>query len=107
MKTQVLMASLEQLAEEQTISPLSPPDLDPTRIDIPKEGPFVYEFDIEVRPEFDLPDYKGLKLRRPVHTFTDAEVEAEKRGCSSRTARSCPRRASPPRSSWTTSSPRT
>lgn len=78
-KTQVLMASLEQLADEQQISPLSPPDLDPNAIVIPKEGPFVYEFEIEVRPEFDLPDYKGLKLRRPTHAFTDAEVQAEKR----------------------------
>src|SRR5436190_13963541 len=46
-KTQVLMASLEQLADEQRVSPLSPPDLDPYAIAIPKEGPFVYEFDIE------------------------------------------------------------
>jgi trigger factor len=78
-KTQVLMASLEQLAEEQSIAPLSPPELDPNAIEIPKEGPFVYEFDIEVRPEFDLPDYKGLKLRRPVHTFAEAEVAKEKK----------------------------
>jgi trigger factor len=78
-KTQVLMASLEQLAEEQSISPLSPPDLDPNALEIPKEGPFVYEFDIEVRPEFELPDYKGLELRRPVHTFSDAERAREKK----------------------------
>jgi trigger factor len=76
-KTQVLMASLEQLADEQLIAPLSPPDLDPNAIKLPDEGPFIYEFEIEVRPEFDLPDYKGLKLRRPTHTFTDAEVAAE------------------------------
>ncbi|MDB5308330.1 MAG: tig [Gemmataceae bacterium] len=78
-KTQVLMASLEQLAEQQSISPLSPPDLDPNVITIPKEGPFVYEFDIEVRPEFDLPEYKGLRLRRPVQTFTDADVAKERK----------------------------
>jgi trigger factor len=78
-KTQVLMASLEQLAEEQAISPLSPPELDPYAIVIPKEGPFIYEFDIEVRPEFELPDYKGLALRRPTHTFSPAEVEAEQK----------------------------
>jgi trigger factor len=78
-KSQVLMASLEQLAEEQTIAPLSPPEFDPTLLNIPKEGPFVYEFDIEVRPEFDLPDYKGIKLRRPTHAFTPVEVEAEKK----------------------------
>lgn len=78
-KSQVLMASLEQLAEEQAISPLSPPEFDPHLLSIPKEGAFVYEFDIEVRPEFDLPDYKGMKLRRPVHTYTPDEVETEKK----------------------------
>ena len=54
-KTQVLMASLEQLAEEQPISPLSPPELDPYAIDIPEEGPFIYEFDIEVGPSSTCP----------------------------------------------------
>jgi trigger factor len=78
-KSQVLMASLEQLAEEQAIAPLSPPEFDPTLLNIPKEGPFVYEFDIEVRPEFDLPDYKQMKLRKPVHAYTNEEVEAEKK----------------------------
>jgi trigger factor len=78
-KTELLMASLEQLADEQQISPLSPPELDPSRIFIPDQGPFVYEFNIEVRPEFDLPSYKGLKLRRPTHTFTDEDVAKEQK----------------------------
>jgi trigger factor len=95
-KTQVLMASLEQLAEEQAIAPLSPPDLDPNALEIPKEGPFVYEFDIEVRPEFDLPDYKGLKLRRPVHTFTDAEVAREKKRLLEPYGQLVPKEGNPP-----------
>ena len=78
-KTTVLMASLEQLAEEEDISPLSPPNLNPHAIKIPKEGPFFYEFDIEVRPEFELPNYNGLKLRRPIHTFTPAEIARERK----------------------------
>ncbi len=76
-KTEVLMASLEQLADEQQISPLAPPELDPHTIVIPDAGPFVYEFDIEVRPEFDLPSYKGLKLKKPVHAVNDADVTRE------------------------------
>jgi trigger factor len=78
-KNEVLMASLEQLAEEQKLAPLSPPNLDPFALTLPAEGPFIYEFDVEVRPEFDLPQYKGLKIRRPVHTFTQEEVEKEAR----------------------------
>lgn len=79
LKSELLMASLEQLAEEQAISPLSPPELDPKTIVVPEDGPFVYEFDIEVRPEFDIPPYKGLKIRRPVHEFTDEDVARERR----------------------------
>jgi trigger factor len=78
-KTEVLMASLEQLAEEHQIAPLSTPELDPDTIQLPGQGPLVYEFEVEVRPEFDLPNYRGLKLRRPVHTFTDHEVAEEER----------------------------
>lgn len=78
-RTEVLMASLEQLADEADLSPLSPPELDPSGVVIPEDEntPLVYEFNIEVRPEFTLPDYKGLKLRRPVYEFTDADVEKE------------------------------
>ena len=76
-KGQILLASLEQLAEDHDIAPLSPPNLNPNTIDIPKDGPFIYEFDVEVRPNFDLPNYKGLSLKRPVKTFTDADVDKE------------------------------
>ncbi len=73
-KNEVLMASLEQLGDDHDIAPLSQPEIDPEEIEIPKEGPMVYEFDVEVRPEFDLPPYRGMKLKRPVRTFTDADI---------------------------------
>jgi len=77
-KNKVLLASLSDLMDKNQLSPLTSPQLDPRVIDIPKEGPFIYEFEVEVRPEFDLPEYRGLKLKRPVKVFTDAEVEVEK-----------------------------
>ncbi|MBL8797574.1 MAG: trigger factor [Planctomycetia bacterium] len=76
-KSEVLLQSLEQLAEEHDVAPLSPPNIDPTKIEIPNDGPMIYEFEVEVRPQFDLPNYRGLKLKRPVKTFTDADVTKE------------------------------
>ena len=35
------------------------------------------KFDVAVRPQFDLPEYKGLTLKRPVKTCTDEDVEKE------------------------------
>jgi trigger factor len=78
-KGEILLASLEQLAEEHDVAPLSTPSLDPKGIEIPKEGPFVYEFEVEVRPQFDLPQYRGLHLKRPVRTFTDEDVAQEEK----------------------------
>ena len=76
-KGEILLSSLEQLAEEFDVAPLSPPNLDPGKLVIPDAGDFVYEFDVEVRPHFDLPEYKGLKLKKPVRTFSDADVDEE------------------------------
>jgi trigger factor len=78
-RTELLMASLEQLANNNLISPLAPPDLNPAKLIIPEDGPFIYEFDVEVRPEFDLPNYKGLKLKRPMKTFSEEDILKEKR----------------------------
>ncbi len=78
-KNQVLLQSLEQLADDNDVAPLTAPDIQPSKIDIPKEGPLVYEFEVEVRPDFDLPNYRGLKLKRPVRTFTDEDILQEEK----------------------------
>jgi trigger factor len=76
-KGEILLASLEQLAEEFDVAPLSPPNLNPKQLNIPDSGDFVYEFEVEVRPHFELPDYKGLKLKKPTRTFSEADVDEE------------------------------
>lgn len=78
-KAEILLQSLEQLAEDHDVAPLSAPDINPSKIVVPDKGPLVYEFDVEVRPQFDLPNYKGLKLKRPVKVFTDEDVAKEER----------------------------
>jgi trigger factor len=78
-RAEVLMASLEQIADDYDVAPLAPPDINPDKIVIPDDGPLVYEFDVEVRPQFDLPNYKGLKLKRPVMKFSEADIDREMR----------------------------
>ena len=79
-RTSILMQSLEQLADEELLSPLAPPQLDPNSVIMPEDGSeMIYEFDIEVRPEFDLPEYNGLKIRRPTHTPTQEDIQRETR----------------------------
>jgi trigger factor len=76
-KSTLLMGCLEQLDEGYNLNPISPPDLDFAAIELPDEGPMRFEMDIEVRPDFPLPAYKALTVKRPVKTITDADVEAQ------------------------------
>jgi trigger factor len=75
-RQRVLMQSLEQLADENSLDPINEPDFDVESLVIPEEGDFEYEFDVEVRPEFTLPSYDGLKIQRPAREVTDADVSA-------------------------------
>ena len=74
-KGSILMDSLSQVSETEEFSAISEPDLDFEQVVIPEEGDLTYEFNIEVRPEFDLPQWKGLALERPEREFTDDDVD--------------------------------
>jgi len=76
-KGSLLMDSLSQISEEQSFTAISEPELNLDAIEVPDEGPMVFEFDIEVRPEFDLPKWRGLTIERPVREFTDADVDEQ------------------------------
>jgi trigger factor len=76
-KGSLLMDSLSQISEEQSFTAISEPDLKLDAIEVPEEGPMVFEFDIEVRPEFELPKWKGLKIERPTRDFTDADIDEQ------------------------------
>ena len=75
-KQRLLVDSLEQVAEDNALDPINEPNLDIAALEIPEEGDFEYEFDVEVRPEFDLPDYAGIEVERPKMTVTDEQVAA-------------------------------
>jgi trigger factor len=74
-KGSLLLDSLSQISDEQKFTAISEPDLKLDSIEVPEEGPMTFEFDIEVRPEFEMPKWKGAKLERPVREFTPADVE--------------------------------
>jgi trigger factor len=74
-KGSLLMDSMTQVTEEQEFTAISEPDFDLAAIEVPDDGPMTFEFDIEVRPEFDLPQWKGLRLEKPVHKYSREDVD--------------------------------
>ena len=75
-KQKVLLQSLEQLSDDNSIDPINQPEINVDSLDIPDEGDFRFEFDVEVRPEFELPDYSSLTIERPSGDVSDEEFQA-------------------------------
>ncbi|MDO5554793.1 MAG: trigger factor [Planctomycetia bacterium] len=73
-KTNLLLDSLTQANEMEDLTPISEPDFDFKTITLPDDGPFVFEYNIEVHPAFDVPNWKGLTLERPSRSFTDDDI---------------------------------
>ena len=73
-KGSLLMDSLSQVTDSQDFSAIGEPDFDYEAISIPDDGDFKYQFTIEVRPEFKTPDWKGMKLTKPVEEIGDKEI---------------------------------
>lgn len=74
-RSRLLAAAMSQATEQEKLSPISEPDLDVAAVVLPDEGPMTFEFTIEVRPEFDLPKWKGLSINRPTRAIGDADVD--------------------------------
>ena len=76
-KSTLLMASLEQLDEEHKLNPITQPDFDIEAIELPADGPMVFEMDVEVRPDFPLPAYKALSIEAPTKAIEDADIDQQ------------------------------
>jgi trigger factor len=89
-KGSLLMDSMAQVTEEQELSAISEPDIDLGAIEVPESGPMTFEFNLEVRPEFELPQWKGLSIERPTKEFTTEDVDAQLRRLLERRGRLVP-----------------
>ncbi len=48
-----------------------------THIRLPDTGDFSYACEVELKPAFDLPELRGIEVKRPELTISDADVETQ------------------------------
>jgi trigger factor len=74
-KLRLLAQAFEQIEEGQEFEVLGEPDFDPEKIELPKEGDFHFEYEVEVKPEFELPNLEGVRIEKPLFEVTEERVE--------------------------------
>ena len=76
-KGSLLMDSMTQVTTDAEFAAISEPDFDFEAVELEPDEGLTFEFDIEVRPEFDIPNWKGLKLVYLGVLFSNAEKDIE------------------------------
>lgn len=73
LKRKVLRAGYEKMEKQDGLAVLNIVEVDDP--DLGGEAPFVLKLTVDIKPGFDLPDYKGMALERPSSTVSEEEIE--------------------------------
>lgn len=67
--------SLGHAIESSDLDVLGQPDLELDDIELPETGDMVFSFEVEVAPEFDLPNLKGIPVQKRLVEVTDDRID--------------------------------
>jgi len=73
-----LLADASKAAiEDNKLQTIGEPDIDFEKIELPTEGSLKFDFEVEVRPEFELPELEGIPVTRAKLEVTDEQIDRE------------------------------
>ncbi|HBG27261.1 MAG: trigger factor [Planctomycetes bacterium GWF2_41_51] len=76
-KLKLIMDASEAAIKDNEINSLGEPNIEHEKIEMPEKGPMKFEFEIEVRPEFELPSLEGIEVEKPKLEITDETIDKE------------------------------
>jgi trigger factor len=79
-KLKLLAEASDSAIKEIKLDVLREPNIDYEKITLPDDGPMKFDFEVEVRPEFELPKLEGIPVEKTkaavIEGHVDKEVEA-------------------------------
>jgi len=76
-KLTLLADASKSAIEDNKLQTIGEPDIDFEKIELPAEGQMKFDFEVEVRPEFDLPPLEGIPVTRTTLEVTDEQIDRE------------------------------
>lgn len=71
----LISSALEKIMEEDDVNPMAEPSMTPEKPAAEPGQAFAFVAEVDVRPTFELGEYKGLALEEPSTEPTDAEID--------------------------------
>lgn len=76
-KLKLLIDASGSAVKDNELQVIGEPDIDFEKIELPSEGPMKFDFEVEVRPDFDLPQLEGIPVTRTKLEVTDEQIDRE------------------------------
>ena len=74
-KERFVQKAYGQALEENKLKPIAHPRLSPDEMEMEEDGSFKLEFEVPLRPAFDLPDYRGLTATSELEPVMDEQID--------------------------------
>ena len=76
-KAKLLADASQSALVDNELKTLGEPDINVDEIELPDEGPMKFDFVVEVRPEFELPELEGIPITKKNLEVTDEQIDGE------------------------------
>ena len=76
-KLKLLADASDSAIKDNKLDVLRDPRIDFEKIELPDAGPLKFDFEVDVRPEFDLPKLDGIPLEKKKLEVTDEQIKSE------------------------------
>lgn len=76
-KLKLLADAGDAAVKDNELNILRDPDIDYGKIELPESGSMKFDFEVEVRPEFELPQTEGIPIKKTKLKVTDSRVDEE------------------------------
>ncbi len=75
-KGKIVDSAFKAMVEEKKVAPLTQPTVDVEQLRLDPSKAFEFVLEVTTRPEFELPEWKGLEVAVPPATVSESDVEA-------------------------------
>ncbi|MHC4456779.1 MAG: trigger factor [Planctomycetota bacterium] len=76
-KLKLLADASDSAIKDNELHVLHEPDIDFEKIDLPDKGSLKFDFEVEVRPEFDLPQLEGIAVEKQKLEVSNEQIDGE------------------------------
>jgi len=76
-KLRLLAEASDSAIKDNKLDVIGDPNIDFEKVELPAEGTLKFDFEVEVRPEFDLPQLEGVAVTKTKLAVTEGQIDRE------------------------------